>query len=36
MKRVLPLFALAFSFCVNAQTYPSKPVRLIVTYPPGR
>jgi len=31
------LFLLAFSAVGNAfaQTYPSKPVRLIVTYPPG-
>jgi tripartite-type tricarboxylate transporter receptor subunit TctC len=33
--RWLGLFALLVSLVVGAQTYPNKPVRLIVTYPPG-
>ncbi|HEX6689615.1 MAG TPA: tripartite tricarboxylate transporter substrate binding protein [Burkholderiales bacterium] len=33
--RLLGLLALLASFVVEAQTYPNKPVRLIVTYPPG-
>jgi tripartite-type tricarboxylate transporter receptor subunit TctC len=33
--RWLGLFALLLSLVVEAQTYPNKPVRLIVTYPPG-
>src|SRR5690242_7886347 len=35
MKRFLALISLFVSFGVFAQTFPSKPVRLIVTYPPG-
>jgi tripartite-type tricarboxylate transporter receptor subunit TctC len=34
MRMLALLFLLTSSF-VNAQSYPSKPVRLIVTYPPG-
>jgi tripartite-type tricarboxylate transporter receptor subunit TctC len=33
--RLLGLLALLVSVAVQAQTYPNKPVRLIVTYPPG-
>ena len=33
--RVVLFLALFVSFVVEAQTYPTKPVRLIVTYPPG-
>jgi len=33
--RLLGLLALLLSFAAGAQTYPNKPVRLIVTYPPG-
>jgi tripartite-type tricarboxylate transporter receptor subunit TctC len=33
--RLLALLALLASFAAGAQTYPNKPVRLIVTYPPG-
>jgi tripartite-type tricarboxylate transporter receptor subunit TctC len=29
------LFAAAFAFAAAAQTFPSKPVRIIVVYPPG-
>jgi len=32
---MLPLLFLVVSSVANAQSYPSKPVRLIVTYPPG-
>jgi tripartite-type tricarboxylate transporter receptor subunit TctC len=36
MKTLAPLaFALALATSAFAQTYPSKPIRLIVTYPPG-
>jgi tripartite-type tricarboxylate transporter receptor subunit TctC len=33
--RLAGLLLLSVSFLVEAQTYPNKPVRLIVTYPPG-
>jgi tripartite-type tricarboxylate transporter receptor subunit TctC len=33
--RALVLLLLAFSCAAGAQTYPSKPIRLIVGYPPG-
>ena len=33
--RAIGLLLLVASFAVQAQTYPNKPVRLIVTYPPG-
>jgi tripartite-type tricarboxylate transporter receptor subunit TctC len=33
--RLVGLLLLLASFAVQAQTYPNKPVRLIVTYPPG-
>jgi tripartite-type tricarboxylate transporter receptor subunit TctC len=33
--RLFGLLLLLVSFLVEAQNYPSKPVRLIVTYPPG-
>ena len=33
--RLLGLLALLVSVAAGAQTYPNKPVRLIVTYPPG-
>jgi tripartite-type tricarboxylate transporter receptor subunit TctC len=33
--RFLGLLAVLVSLAVEAQTYPNKPVRLIVTYPPG-
>lgn len=33
--RLIGLLAVLVSFAVQAQTYPNKPVRLIVTYPPG-
>ena len=32
---VLALLAILAAFAAGAQTYPTKPVRLIVTYPPG-
>jgi tripartite-type tricarboxylate transporter receptor subunit TctC len=39
MKRILLALALALPFSANSQPYPpgypSKPIRLIVTYPPG-
>ena len=39
MKKILACFcaALAFAFCgsAGAQAFPTKPIRLIVTYPPG-
>ncbi len=35
MKLLLILLALAFPLTTSSQPYPSKPVRLIVTFPPG-
>jgi tripartite-type tricarboxylate transporter receptor subunit TctC len=35
MKRWSLLFALAFSCAAGAQSYPTKPVRFIVSFPPG-
>ena len=35
MTRVLLAFALCLPFLVQSQPYPTKPVRLIVTYPAG-
>ena len=35
MKRWSLLFALAFCCAAGAQTYPIKPVRFIVSFPPG-
>ena len=36
MKKLLAaLAALLLSVCVEAQTFPTKPIRLLVTYPPG-
>jgi tripartite-type tricarboxylate transporter receptor subunit TctC len=29
------LFALVFAAAVQAQDYPAKPVRIVVSYPPG-
>jgi tripartite-type tricarboxylate transporter receptor subunit TctC len=33
--RILLATALAFAFAVHAQDYPTKPIRIIVPYPPG-
>ncbi len=35
MKRWTLLFALAFCCAASAQTYPDKPIRFIVSFPPG-
>ena len=32
---IAALAALAFAAPLHAQTYPSKPIRLVITYPPG-
>jgi len=34
-KPFLALAALAFSLCAQAQTYPSRPVKLVVPFPAG-
>jgi tripartite-type tricarboxylate transporter receptor subunit TctC len=35
MNRFLALLALALAFQASAQTFPSKPLKLVVGYPPG-
>jgi tripartite-type tricarboxylate transporter receptor subunit TctC len=35
MKRLFGLAALVFYVCAHAQTFPTKPIRLVVSYPPG-
>jgi tripartite-type tricarboxylate transporter receptor subunit TctC len=35
MKRCILIAALAFSFGASAQSYPVKPIRFIVSFPPG-
>lgn len=35
IRKMLALIALAFTVAAQAQTYPSKPIRLIVPFPPG-
>jgi tripartite-type tricarboxylate transporter receptor subunit TctC len=35
MRTVLPLLAFAFSVLAQAQSYPERPVRLVVPFPPG-
>jgi len=35
LLRALSLAALALSSAAAAQTYPSKPIKVIVPYPPG-
>ena len=35
MKTVWGLIFICLSTWANAQTYPSKPIRLVVGYPPG-
>ena len=35
MFRFVLLLSIIFAQCVLAQTYPTKPIRLVVGYPPG-
>src|SRR3954467_15308697 len=35
LRTILALSALALSIAATAQTYPSKPIRLMVAFPPG-
>src|SRR6266513_2984798 len=35
MRRLLPLAVSLFVCLANAQSYPARPVKLIVSYPPG-
>ena len=35
MKRIAALLALFVATSIQAQTYPSKPVRMLLAFPPG-
>jgi len=35
LRSALVLFAMICTVTVNAQTYPAKPIRLIIPFPPG-
>ncbi len=35
MKRFLASIALLLCVCAHAQTFPTRPIRIVVTYPPG-
>ena len=35
MKRLIPALLMAASFGVAAQAYPTKPIRIVASYPPG-
>ena len=35
MKRLIPALLMAASFGVSAQAYPTKPIRIVASYPPG-
>jgi tripartite-type tricarboxylate transporter receptor subunit TctC len=35
LVRLLPLLALSFAGVLNAQTFPTRPVRIVVPFPPG-
>ena len=35
MLRAAALLLCVFALSANAQTYPNKPIRLVVPYPPG-
>ncbi len=35
MKRLSPALLMAASFGVSAQAYPTKPIRIVASYPPG-
>ncbi len=35
MKKMLALLALTFATAAAGQDYPSKPVRMVVGFPPG-
>lgn len=35
LKKILLILMIGFGACANAQTWPAKPIKLVIPYPPG-